>query len=359
MKKTLLVTSALVGLVASSAVAQTTVSGSLDIISRNTAYKGTGAVSGFSNNAVKSDSYLGRESQINIQNKGKLNVGGLEYAAGFSLEFDGGKDVAETVGTTSNENFYIDFINPSSATTITIGIDHIQNSKNSGLKTVTDVIDDIGGGVLSANLIDLGAKTKEYMGVGIMQGLGASNLTASYLYVPNAINMGGGDTGSAIEGTNSNSAYEYGVKGDNAFGVKGLALEYWKNHRNKNAGDTYNAAGRKYSVNYTYGDFTLGAIDAKSENGTYVASTNVVNDTRLYQVSYAVSKDMSLSVITGKTEITNTGTKTGEDEKYKSLQVGYNLGPVGVAAALSRVSDIAGTAGHEADQLSIRLSTKF
>jgi hypothetical protein len=353
MKKTLLVTSALAGLVASSAVAQTTVSGSLEIISRNTAYSGTAA------NAMKSDSFLGRESQINVQNKGKLNIGGLDYAAGFSLEFDGGKTVAETVGTTSNENFYIDFINASSATTLTVGIDHIQNSKNTGLKTVTDFIDDVGGGVISSNLVDLGAKTKEYMGVGITQGLGASNLTASYLYVPNATNMGGGDTGSASEDSGSNSAYEYGVKGDNVFGVKGLALEYWNNHRNKNAGDSFDSKGRKYAVNYTYGDFTVGAIDAKSENGTYVTNTNVVNDTRLYSLSYAVNKELSLSAITGKTEITNTGTRTAEDESYKALQVGYNLGPVGVAAAYSKVADQAGTAGNDAEQLSIRLSTKF
>ena len=354
MKKTLLVTSALVGLVASSAVAQTTVSGSLEIISRNTAYSGVAAT------AAKSDSFLGRESQINIQNKGKLNIGGLEYAAGFSLEYDGGKDVAETVGSTSNENLYIDFINPSSATTLTIGIDHIQNSKNTGLKTVTDFIDDVGGGVLSSNLIDLGAKTKEYMGVGITQGLGASNLTASYLYVPNATNMGGGDTGSATEGTPSNSAYEYGVKGNDVFGVKGLALEYWKNHRNKNVATDFDSEGRKYSVNYTYGNITVGAIDAKSENGTYTAASNVKNDTRLYSLSYAVNKDVSVSVITGKTDITNTnGTKTAQDESYKALQVGYNLGPVGVAAAYSKASDLAGTANDDAEQLSIRLSTKF
>jgi hypothetical protein len=354
MKKTLLVTSALVGLVASSAVAQTTVSGSLEIISRNTSFDGTAATK------QKSDSFLGRESQINIQNKGKLNVGGLEYAAGFSLEFDGGQAAAESVGTTSNENVYIDFINPSSATTFTIGIDHIQNSKNTGLKTVTDFIDDVGGGVISSNLIDLGAKTKEFMGVGITQGLGASNLTASYFYAPNGANMGGGDTASATDTSNSNAAYEYGVKGNDVFGVKGLALEYWKNNRAKNdVADRSDSTGRKYAVNYTYGDVTVGAIDAVSENGTYAATTQIKNDTRLYSISYAVNKDLSLSVIKGKTDITNTGTPTAEDETYKALQVGYNLGPVGVAAAYSKVSDLAGTAGQDGEQLSIRLSTKF
>ena len=357
MKKTLLVTSALVGLVASSAVAQTTVSGSLEIISRNTTFDGTAATK------QKSDSYLGRESQINIQNKGKLNVGGLEYAAGFSLEFDGGQTTAEgsSANTTiSNENLYIDIINPSSATTLTVGIDHIQNSKNTGLKTVTDFIDDVGAGVISSNLVDLGAKTKEFMGVGITQGLGASNLTASLFYVPNASNLGGGDTGTATNLSADNAAYEYGVKGNDVFGVKGLALEYWKNNRAKNdVADRADSTGRKYAVNYTYGDVTVGAIDAVSENGTYAATTNIKNDTRLYSVSYAVNKDLSLSVIKGKTDITNTGVATAEDETYKALQVGYNLGPVGVAAAYSKVSDLAGTAGQDGEQLSIRLSTKF
>jgi hypothetical protein len=354
MKKTLLITSALAGLVVSSAVAQTTVTGSLEIISRTTSFDGTAATK------QKSDSYLGRESQINIANKGKLNIGGLDYAAGFSLEFDGGQTLAEGAGTTSNENLYIDFINASSATTLTVGIDHIQNSKNSGLKTVTDFIDDVGDSVISTNLISLGAKTKEFMGVGIVQGLGASNLTASYYYVPNGSNMGGGDTASATDSTNSNAAYEYGVKGNDVFGVKGLALEYWKNGREKDkAADTADTKGRKYAVNYTYGAFTVGAIDADSENGTYVATTNVGNDTRLYSVSYAVNKDLSLSAITGKTEITDAGVARAEKEGYKAVQVGYNLGPVGVAAAYSKVSDLAGTAGQDADQLSIRLSTKF
>jgi hypothetical protein len=357
MKKTLLVTSALAGLVASSAVAQTTVTGSLEIISRNTSFDGTAA------HTQKSDSFLGRESQINIQNKGKLNVGGLDYAAGFSLEFDGGQTTAEgsSANTSiSNENLYIDIINASSATTLTVGIDHIQNSKNTGLKTVTDFIDDVGAGVISTNLVDLGAKTKEFMGVGITQGLGASNLTASLFYAPNASNLGGGDTGSATNSTADNAAYEYGVKGNDVFGVKGLALEYWKNNRAKNdVADRADSDGKKYSINYTYGAFTVGAIDAKTSNGTYVATTNVVNDTRLYSVSYAVSKDVSISAITGKTDITNTGVTTAEDEKYKAVQVGYNLGPVGVAAAYTKVSDLAGTAGNDADQLSIRLSTKF
>ena len=226
------------------------------------------------------------------------------------------------------------------------------------MKTVTDFIDDIGDNVVSTHLVSLGARPKESMGVGIVQGLGASNLTASYFYVPNAANMGGGDTGSATNTTGNNAAYEYGVKGNDVFGVKGLALEYWKNNREKNVSTDFDSKGRKYAANYTYGAFTAGIVDADSDNSVYTAASNVKTDTRLYSVSYAVNNNASVSLIKGKTEIGNVSTAV-TDEEYKAIQVGYNLGPVGVAAAYSEIDDVAGVTSQDAKQLSIRLSTKF
>ena len=80
MKNKLLITTALASsLVAGSAIAQTTVTGSLGV-----SYK---SVQG--KNQTANGNSFGKESQINVANKGKLNIGGLSYAAGFSLEFDG------------------------------------------------------------------------------------------------------------------------------------------------------------------------------------------------------------------------------------------------------------------------------
>ena len=80
MKNKLLITTALASsLVAGSAIAQTAITGSL-----TASYK---SVQG-KNNSGNGNSF-GKESQINVSNKGKLNIGGLSYAAGFSLEFDG------------------------------------------------------------------------------------------------------------------------------------------------------------------------------------------------------------------------------------------------------------------------------
>ena len=120
MKNKLLTTTAIAGLLISgAAVAQTTVSGNLDLT-----YKAIG------NKNSKADSVrgFGKETQINISNKGKLN-NGIDYVAGFSIEHDGqesGATGATTSGTAMfNENVYIDFIMGS--TTLTIGADHIQN----------------------------------------------------------------------------------------------------------------------------------------------------------------------------------------------------------------------------------------
>ena len=115
--KKLLVTSALAGLVISgSAYAQTTITGELRI---NYAAAGTDQSTG--NSAARRG--FGAEQQINVQTKGKLNIGGLDYAAGFAIENDGTQTT-----TLFNENTYMDFTNASSGTTISISRDHIQRS---------------------------------------------------------------------------------------------------------------------------------------------------------------------------------------------------------------------------------------
>ena len=111
----LLLTTALIGstLVAGNAIAQTTVSGNLNI-----SYK-AGASDATTGTTTNSGRGFGNEQQLNIQNKGKLN-NGMDYAAGFSIENDGAQAT-----TLFNENTFIDFI--AGNTTVTFGVDHIQN----------------------------------------------------------------------------------------------------------------------------------------------------------------------------------------------------------------------------------------
>ena len=149
MKNKLLLTTALTGglIAASSAIAQTTVTGSLDLHYRALSFSGQG---GTVNGTAASRQGVGRETQLNIQNKGKLN-NGMDYAAGFSLEFDGGKQVCTAgkngcddlneVASISNENVYVDLI--SGSTTLTFGVDHVQNSTKHSTPMVRNVLDDM------------------------------------------------------------------------------------------------------------------------------------------------------------------------------------------------------------------------
>ena len=281
MKNKLLITTALASsLVAGSAIAQTAITGSL-----TASYK---SVQG-KNNSGNGNSF-GKESQINIQNKGKLNIGGLSYAAGFSLEFDGADGIysyravptlTTTTATSSTtsvtslaastvlasasvdattrqtgtsgwhlENNYIDIISESTGTTLTISSDHIQNGRGGLAHIVGQHAEDFTGGVARTTtgyaMDYAGTAVAESFGIGIVQNVGKLG-KLSALYVPNhqasidvnrdtgttAANspQSGGvvaDDGDAVLGSDKRpTAYEIGFIGD--LGVKGLTVKAFMN----------------------------------------------------------------------------------------------------------------------------------
>ena len=134
MKNKLMRTTALVGsmvvLGAGASVAQTTVTGSLDL-----SYRAVGSSTGAASDAVSSFRGFGKESQINIANKGKLN-NGLDYAAGFSIEFDGNNMQGSATQTSSfqgvhGEGVYLNIIDGN--TTYHIGADWMPNPDSHAL----------------------------------------------------------------------------------------------------------------------------------------------------------------------------------------------------------------------------------
>ena len=190
MKNKLLLSSALVGTLVggSAAVAQTTITGSLQLNYYDVTRTGSvGAPAGTSYRG------WGRESQLNVQNKGKLN-NGIDYAAGFAFEFDGnnGYSTVNTANTTedstiSNENVYIDFI--MGGTTLTFGVDHIQNSHNNLSPTASMNMAEIADAQYSVSYTNaVGANPKESIGLGIMQATPIG--TFSYYFVPNNNEIG-------------------------------------------------------------------------------------------------------------------------------------------------------------------------
>ncbi len=180
--KKLMLTTAIASVLTTAAIAQTSITGELRIN-----WKNVSAPKGLVGTGSSSDtSYgFGAEQQINVQNKGKLNLGGLDYAAGFSIENDG-----EQTGTLFNENVFMDFTNASSGTTISFGRDHIQRSDSdfSATNLVGFTPNELsqtnnatsGGTWFNQNL---GPATSQQFGIALLQKTPVG--TFSYNYVPN------------------------------------------------------------------------------------------------------------------------------------------------------------------------------
>jgi hypothetical protein len=366
MKNKLLLSSALVGsLVAGSTavnaqavygasvnpVAGTTVSGNLFLDWRQVTQKTSAS------NTANSRNGWGRETQLNIANKGKLS-NGMDYAAGFSLEFDAPAGAAYETGVSptsvSNENIYIDLI--AGNTTLTFGIDHIQNSTaevapNTGLSLMDSATTAFGTALSSTTQV--GPRSKEAMGAGIMQNIPGVGV-ASFWYVPQ-----GGDTGSTDQGINNTTArnknYEVGLKGSNPGGINGLSYQYFYSKENRTAGVTAQVAdltAQSYGAAYNFGTIAVGAQRHKT-GGLGFAATDVVADT--VSATYAVNKDLTLGI--AKTKTSKTATVT--DETLKTVSVGYNLGPVAVIADYVQANNIANIATDDGKVFGVHLKTNF
>ena len=174
---------------------------------------------------------------------------------------------------------------------------------------------------------------------------GASQVTAST--ADNSLQQAG----------SRNSAYELGVVGSNAFGIQGLGLRAFMNREEAMNSAVPNLNGSRYGVTYTAGQFAVGAEKGKQNRTSSASAVDANQSTKAYGLTYAATKEISVGVSHLRTDLANT-TLT---EKITSYQVGYNLGPVAVAAAFSDLKDIGATstAGADAKEVQIRLTTSF
>jgi hypothetical protein len=421
MKNKLLITTALASsLVAGSALAQTTITGSLGV-----SYK---SVQG-KNNTANGNSF-GKESQINVANKGKLNIGGLSYAAGFSLEFDGADGIysyTPSVTTTTSfgalttttqlagslnaavtnsivtvarqtgsngwhlENNYIDIISESSGTTLTVSSDHIQNARGGLAHIVGQHAEDFTGGVNGTTtglaMDYAGTAVAESFGVGIVQNVGKLG-KVSYFYVPNHTAQGAqsaknsvlqaagvvADDGDAVLGSDDlPNAYEYGFIGD--LGVKGLTVKAFQSREGvkKTAAGLAAASknkGQNLGIRYNYDIFTVGVNQMKQKIAQTAGITAGVRSDSAetkqmeYGLGVAINKDLSVGLYLNRAKISNdtssiTPTQGRETEQTQSIAVGYSLGPVALSAQYGRVQNMNGAADADANVMFMSLTTAF
>lgn len=364
MKNKLLLSSALASTLisGSAAVAQTTITGSLQLNYYDVTR--TGAIG-----AAAGTSYRGwgRESQLNVQNKGKLN-NGIDYAAGFALEFDGanGYNPVNTANTTedstiSNENVYIDFI--FGGTTLTFGVDHIQHSQTTISPSASGNIADTFDTRLGVYTNAIGPNPKESIGMGLMQATPWGRL--SVWYAPTATDPGGRDTRVNTNKEGRNSAYEIGFVGD--LGVKGLTAKVFYNGEEKPDRPTSMSAGapgsgipvrdfkgKSFGVAYNFGTVAVGADRSRTE---FVDGVGI--DYSNYGISYAVDKNLAISYNMAKAKRSNATV----DENIKQFGVGYNLGPVMTSIEYDKIESGVSTtgpiAGQDAKVVVLKMGTNF
>ena len=354
--KKLLLSTALTGVIlTTSAIAQTSVTGNMTIGLRSTSEKGAaGAV------ATSSKRGMLAETQINVQNKGKLN-NGLDYAAGFALEFDA-SETASATGAKSiqNENTFIDLI--SGGTTVSFSIDHMNDFDRSMAPRVGEHGAGTGaaGGMTGATMLltDPIATSSAY-GLNVRQAFsGIGQITLAY--VPTAscnstdsAGCGGADT-AVVEG-NEGSAYSALLELPN-LGVKGLNIEAGQIEQAKKIGSTTSpsrdAKFTTIGANYTTGPVTIGYNKKEFTNGTATPEKKDQDDFGVTFTSGNISYGLHYQKV-------DSSITTKADEKYKAVAIGYNLGPVAAMLNVGKHDNLAGSAGQDADSITLKLRTAF
>jgi len=380
--KKLMLTTAIASVLVTSAMAQTTITGELrlnykaieakktpfgnqtvtagSVAGYNTAIGGTnaaitGATTAGAVVGTSADTYqgFGSEQQINIQTKGKLNIGGLEYAAGFAIENDGDQGA-----TLFNENTYMDFTNPGSGTTISISRDHIQRSDTdrSAAVLVGFSPNDLSQAQYAVTTLfqqNIGAQPGQVMGAAILQKTPIGTL--SYNFAPN--NAAPGQSEDVANDTKA--AYEYGFVGD--LGVKGLEAYYFKNKETDTVTTSVvKAEGKSWGAKYNMGQVSVGYADKKYNPASAATALYEVTE-KHYGAAYAVDKDLTIGLLYAKADVSGAGRNAAQTgtQKVKAIQVGYALGPVDLTASYAKNTDMLGVEGNDTDAAMIRFIGKF
>jgi len=105
-------------------------------------------------------------------------------------------------------------------------------------------------------------------------------------------------------------------------------------------------------ANYTTGPVAFGYNKKEFTNGTATPEKKDQDD---FGVTYTAG-NLSYGLYYQKVD-SDIATKT--DEKYKAIAVGYNLGPVAAMLNVGKHDNLAGSAGQDADSITLKLRTSF
>ena len=114
----------------------------------------------------------------------------------------------------------------------------------------------------------------------------------------------------------------------------------------------------QYGAAYNFGNFTVGVEMQDIEQPASTATNLLERETTTIGATFSASDNVSIGVYQIETEETDNGTKAALDEEVKMVQIGYNLGGLGLSISYADIENISHAAG-DAEQLQIRTIQKF
>jgi len=358
MKKTLLLTTALIGTLSVLNSAQAEVKIGAHV---KTAWKS------FENQTTNAASLSGftQERQIDLSTSGTLN-NGVKYAAGFSLE----QDASQVSGFDGSEGNYVNVTVGN--TTLELGNDHILNGDYNIVPRAGNAMNEEAGSGGDGSATNAGnlafnqalGTIKEAIGVGIVQKL--DNATLAINYVPK-VATGVLYTGSST--TNTGKAYTadtdvpttatgkggYEVVLQGGYGVPGLNTIVNYSTAKMDGSSTQDMKTIGVGASYTTGMISFGAERVKHDafDGSNMTTTE-------FGVVAKINDAASIGVGTVKSSGTTTaGVANAEDEKIKYLQVGYNLGAIGTQFSYIKIENRNYVAASDPNGIVLKVNTKF
>ena len=344
MKKTLLLTTALIGALSilGSAQAEIKVGGHVKL-----AYK---SMEGFG--AAKSNSGFSQERQLDFKSEGTLN-NGMKYAAGFSLEQDGGE-----TGFDGGETNYVRLI--SGNTTIAVGGDSapLNGDFNIVPRAGNAMNEEIGNTATpgAANTIDTKLKfaqdatfTKAPTVVSVMQKFNGGAIAIGF--APRSDDkLNSGDT--QVADHDGKSAHYVAYSGQPVANLNVYA-EY--SAQDKNSTNLQDGKAQSLGFNYTIGSVKIGA-----ERADFEALDKTEKEMTEFGVVMKLSDNATAGIGRTVTEGTKAnGTSEAAKEKINYLQVGYNLGAIGTQLSYIDADNLGYAATQDAKAVVFKINTKF
>jgi hypothetical protein len=337
MNKKLLMSSALVGslALASAAVAETKITGSAQF-TYSVMSAGT---------AAASTEGFGREVQLDIANSGDLNVGGLKYAAGFSIEADGGAN--GTTGADFSEGNYFGII--SGGTELRFNVDKAPSMSQSATPRVgqhlTTQAAPTGTNIYAYSP---GKKAADSFNTALIQNTDVGQF--ALVYAPKIGDTGGNNDNVAARTSDGGNILDIVYSGN--LGVKGLKAVAGYGKLEKQTGAAEDTTAKQLGLSYNFGQIAAGVT---RNDSTTNAGIDTTSDE--FGVTFAANDKLSLGVLYASTD---TSTPNTTDEKITSVGLAYNLGGAAFEMYYLQIENQAGAKNAgDIEKATVRISTKF